>query len=118
MSTPEFNRAERKRFQTTIKDLSGTAQNPDADTCVLYLKKQGGEARTYDNPRGPFPCSQVGGVGVFGADVWIPETITLGNWIAEFQWKTLGKENRGHFTFIIVDSQQPYKDNPYGAVCN
>ena len=113
MSTPEFNRGERRRFQTTIKDLSGNEQNPDTGTCILYLRKQGGEATTYDSPRGPFACSQVGGTGIYGADVWIPTTITLGNWIAEFQWEISGEENRGHFVFILIDKQQPYKDNPY-----
>ena len=116
MSTPEFNRGERKRFQTTIQDLSGNPQNPDAGTCVVTLKKQGGEVTTDDSPRGPFACSQVGSTGVFGADVWIPSTITLGNWIVEFQWEISGLEDRGHFVIIIVDKQQPYKDNPYGGI--
>ena len=36
-----IERGTRKRFQTTITDLGGTPQDPDAGTCFVRLEKVG-----------------------------------------------------------------------------
>jgi len=106
-------RGTRKRFQTTVTDLGGTAQNPDAGTCFVRLEKVG----SYDHgsPTIWYPCSQVGGTGVFGADVWLENYLTLGDWLARFKWEIAGVEDDDSFPFTLIRRDKPY-DNRRGPV--
>jgi len=106
-------RGTRKRFRTTITDLGGTPQDPDSGTCYVRLEKVG----SYDagSPTEWYLCSKVGGDGVFGADVWLHNYLTLGDWIARFKWEIEGVLDDDSFPFTLIRRDKPY-DNRRGPV--
>lgn len=106
-------RGTRKRFQTTITDLGGTPQNPDDDTCFVRLEKVG----SYDagSPTIWYPCTKVGGTGVFGDDIWLFNYLTLGDWLARFRWVMDGVADVDSFPFTLIRRDKPY-DNRRGPV--
>lgn len=106
MTKQEIIRGSRKRFQTTITDLDGNPQDPDAGTCYVRLEKVGGY--DYDSPTQWYQCSNVGGTGVYGADVWLPESLTLGDWVARFTWKINGVDDYDSFEFTLVRKDKPW----------
>ena len=93
-------RGSRKRFQTTITDLEGNPQNPDADTCFVRLEKTG--EYNYDSPSQWYLCTTVGGIGVMGADIWLPNSWTLGDWLARFRWEIAGVIDYDSFEFTLT----------------
>lgn len=102
-----FIRGSRKQFQTTITDLDGNPQKPDDDTCFVRLEKVG--EYNYDSPSQWYPCTNVGGLGVFGADVWLPNSWTLGDWIARFKWEIAGVEDMDSFEFVLIRKDKPWQ---------
>ena len=106
-------RGTRKRFRTTVTDLGGTPQDPDAGTCEVRLEKEG----SYDDgsPTIWYPCSKVGGTGVFGADVWLTNSMTLGDYVARFRWEIAGVGDVDSFPFTLIRRDKPY-DNRRGPV--
>lgn len=109
----EVIRGSRKRFQTTITDLSGSAQDPDAGTCYVRLEKTGGY--NYGSPTRWYSCESKNGTGVYGADIWLPNDMTLGDWLARFKWELLGVEDYDSFPFTIIRRDKPY-DSRRGPV--
>lgn len=109
-----IERGTRKRFQTTITDLGGTAQDPDVGTCFVRLEKVG----SYDDgsPTTWHLCSKVGAAdGVFGADIWLENYMTLGDYVARFRWEIAGIEDVDSFPFTIIRRDKPY-DSRRGPV--
>lgn len=100
-------RGSRKRFRTTITDLAGNPQNPDAGTCFVRLEKVG--EYNYDSPTQWYLCGNVGGTGVFGADIWLPNSLTLGDWIARFRWELSGVPDYDSFEFVLTRKDKPYQ---------
>jgi len=92
-----------KRFEVYITDLEGNAQDPD--TCVVKLIKQGEYG--YDSPKGPYACSERI-TGYWYADVPLSDSMTLGNWVANFEWENEGIWDAAYFDFIVVDMVRPY----------
>ncbi len=100
-----FIRGSRKRFETTITDLSGNAQNPDANTCFVRLEKGG----IYNPDSTPWhACSAVGATGEFGADIWLQNSLTLGDWVARFKWEISGVVDMDSFEFVLIRKDQPW----------
>lgn len=101
----EFIRGSRKRFQTTITALSGAPEDPDTDTCFVRLEKGG----TYNPDSTPWHlCSPVGTTGEFGADIWLQNSLTLGDWVARFKWEIDGDEDMDSFEFVLKRKDQPW----------
>jgi len=100
----KITRGTLKRFEVYITDLEGNAQDPD--TCEVTLIKQGEYG--YDSPKGPYACSKTGNTGYWGADVYLSESMTLGNWVAHFDWLADSVEDSAYFDFIVVDKIRPY----------
>lgn len=92
-----------KRFEVYITDLEGNPQDPD--TCVVKLIKQGEYG--YDSPKGPYTCSERT-TGYWYADVALSASMTLGNWVANFEWEKDRVEDAAYFDFIVVDMVRPY----------
>ena len=103
----KVTRGTRKRFEVYITDLEGNPQDPD--TCVVRLIKQG--EYSYDSPKGPYACSG-GAVGYWYADVALSASMTLGNWVANFEWEKDNVEDAAYFDFIVVDMVRPYISRP------
>ena len=108
----KVTRGTRKRFEIYITDLAGNAQNPDR--CVVYLIKQGQYG--YDSPKGPYTCKLTGDTGYWGADVFLSESMTLGNWIAHFVWDAGGVRDTDFFAFIVQDKVRPWVNRRAGAI--
>ena len=108
-----IERGTRKRFQVTITDLGGTHQEPDSGTCFVRLEKVG----SYDDgsPTIWYLCSKVGGTGVFGADIWLANSMTLGDYVARFKWEIAGVLDVDSFPFTIIRRDKPY-DSDRGPV--
>lgn len=108
-----FIRGSRKRFQTTITDLSSNPQDPDLGTCFVRLEKVG----SYDagSPTRWYLCASVGATGQFGADIWLQNYLTLGDWIARFKWEIAGELDDDSFEFTLIRKDKPY-DNRRGPV--
>jgi len=102
----EVIRGSRKRFETTITDLWGNPENPDAGTAVVRLEKVGGYR--FDSPSRWYPCVSVGGIGEFGADIWLQNSLTLGDWIARFRWEIAGALDYDSFEFVLIRKDQPW----------
>jgi hypothetical protein len=100
-------RGSRKLFRTTITDTSGNPQNPDPGTCFVRLEKVG-EYR-YDSPSQWYPCVNVGGIGVFGSDIWLPNSWTLGDWLARFRWEISGVVDYDSFEFVLKRKDKPWQ---------
>jgi len=96
-----------KRFEVYITDLEGNPQDPD--TCEVALIKQG--EYSYDSPKGPYACSERA-TGYWYADVPLSDSMTLGNWVAHFDWEKSGVEDAAFFDFIVVDMVRPYINQP------
>jgi hypothetical protein len=96
-----------KRFEVYITDLEGNAQNPD--TCRVRLIKQGEYG--YDSPKGPYTCSERT-TGYWYADVPLSGSMTLGSWVADFDWEKSGVKDAAYFNFIVVDMVRPYMNQP------
>ena len=111
MVKEKVNRGTRRTFRVSITDNDGNLQNPDADTCKVSFHKTG--EYFYDSPRGPFECTQISNPGVYGYDWLIPETITLGDWVARFQWKVSDVIDYAEFEFIIEDKRRPWLNKRY-----
>ncbi len=98
-----------KRFEIYITDLEGNAQDPDA--CEVTHIKQGEYG--YDSPRGPYACSKRN-TGYWYADVPLLSSMTLGNWVANFEWAKKDPvtkkdvKDAAYFNFIVVDMVRPY----------
>lgn len=115
----EVIRGSSKRFQTTITDLSGNPQDPDDDTCYVRLEKVG--SYDYGSPTEWYPCKSVppGTDGIFGADIWLPIYMTLGDYLARFKWEMTLLETTtvdyDSFPFTIIRRDKPY-DSRRGPV--
>jgi len=112
-----IERGTRKRFQMTITDLGGTPQDPNTGTCFVRLEKVG--SYDYGSPTEWYLCSKVGGDGVFGADVWLNNYMTLGDWNTRFKWE-MGVPPDDYldddsFPFTVIRRDKPY-DNRRGPV--
>ncbi len=113
----EVIRGSSKRFQTTITDLSGNEQDPDPGTCYVRLEKVG----SYDHgsPTEWYLCESKNGRGVFGADIWLPTYMTLGDWLARFKWEMTIEGTKivdyDSFPFTIIRKDKPY-DSRRGPV--
>ena len=94
-----------KRFEVYITDTVRTPSPQYPDTCEVKLIKQG--EYSYDSPKGPYACSR-GDLGYMYADVALSASMTLGNWVANFEWKKDGVEDAAYFDFIVVDMVRPY----------
>ncbi|GAH74936.1 unnamed protein product, partial [marine sediment metagenome] len=96
-----------KRFEVYITDLEGNPGDPDK--CAVKLIKQG--EYSYDSPKGPYTCSEIitdPPSGYWYADVALSSSMTLGNWIANFEWENEGVWDAAYFDFIVVDMVRPY----------
>ncbi len=107
-----IERGSSKQFKTTITDLSGNPQDPDPGTCYVRLEKTG--SYNYGSPTDWYLCSSVapGTAGVFGADIWLPTYMTLGDWLARFKWEmTDGTTITDYdsFPFTIIRRDKPYE---------
>ena len=120
-----IERGTRKRFQTTVTDLSGSPQDPDETSpgsgiyvCFVRLEKVG--SYDYGSPTDWYRCKSVapGTTGVFGADIWLPTYMTLGDYVARFKWEmTNGTTIKDYdsFPFTIIRRDKPY-DSRRGPV--
>ena len=104
----EAYRGTRRLFQILVTDLNGNPQDPDS--MVVIFRKVG--EYSYDSPQGPFTCLKTGGTGYWGYWWNIPESITLGDWVADFQWLATPPGD-GQMFFILKDYQRPYIHKPY-----
>jgi len=102
-------RGTRRLFEVYITDLDGNAQDPDS--CTVTFEKTGGYS--YDSPRGPFICSKVGTTGYWGYYWDVPQSITLGDWIAKFEWCVSSIPGDAEMNFIIKDYKRPFMHEPY-----
>ena len=100
----KVERGVKRRFEVYITDLSGNAQDPD--TCTVQFFKQG--MYGYDSPSPKYTCANTGGVGYWGADVLISRSMTLGTWLAEFDWDKNGDKNGANFEFIVKEARRPF----------
>ena len=101
-----IERGTRKRFQMTITDLGGTPQDPNTGTCFVRLEKVG--SYDYGSPTEWYLCSKVGGDGVFGADIWLENYMTLGDWVTRFRWEIAGVSDVDSFPFTVIRRDKPY----------
>lgn len=101
--TQKVTRGTLKRFEVYITDLEGNPQDPDS--CVVALIKQGEYG--YDSPKGPYACSERI-TGYWYADIPLSDSMTLGNWVAHFDWEKNGVEDSDYFDFIVIDKIRPY----------
>ena len=101
-------RGTRKLFSTEITDTSGNPQNPDAGTCFVRLEKVG-EYR-YDSPSQWYACVNVGGIGVMGADIWLVNSWTLGDWLARFRWEIGGVSDDDSFEWVLKRNDRPWRN--------
>lgn len=117
-----FIRGSRKRFQTTITALNGSPEDPDETApgsgiyvCFVRLEKTG--EYNYDSPTAWHRCVSVapGTAGVFGADIWLSNSMTLGDWLARFKWEILGDPDSDAFEFTLIRKDKPY-DSKRGPV--
>ena len=108
-----IERGTRKRFRTTITNLSGEPEDPDIDTCYVRLEKMG--SYNAGSPTEWYLCSSVGTTGQFGADIWLENYLTLGDWLARFKWEIGGVEDDDSFPFTLIRRDKPY-DNRRGPV--
>ena len=93
-----------KRFEVKITDLEGNLQTPE--TCRVKLIKQG--EYSYDSPKGPYTCDEYV-LGYMYADIALSGSMTLGNWVANFEWKNDDDIwDAAYFDFIVVDMVRPY----------
>lgn len=106
MAKEGVTRGTRKRFETYITDLDGNGQDPDSGSCKVAFTKSG--EYTYDSPQGPFACKSTGAVGWWGYDWYMPDSITLGDWIARFTWTVNEVPDAEDFLFTIVDLDRPW----------
>lgn len=100
----KVERGYKRRFEVYITDLDGNAQDPDS--CTVQFFKQG--MYTYDSPSPKYTCANTGAVGYWGADVFITRSMTLGTWLAEFDWKSNQDLNGAPFEFIVKESRRPF----------
>ena len=100
----EIERGNKRRFEIYITDLDGNPQDPDS--CTVQFFKQG--MYGYDSPSAKYPCVKTGTTGYWGADVLISRSMTLGDWLAEFDWILNGESNGANFRFIIKEARRPY----------
>jgi hypothetical protein len=108
LAKEEVSRGTRKRFYTTITDLAGTPVDPTQ--CQLRLEKVG--VYTYDSPTQWYECSKVGTTGQYGADIWLTESMTLGDWIARFRWRVGSVWDGEGFEFTVIRKDKPYDNTP------
>ena len=101
-------RGSRRLFEIYITDLDGNAQDPDS--CQVTFQKVG--EYSYDSPRGPFTCAKTGGTGYWGYHWSIPGSITLGDWVARFEWSVSGDLGDTEMFFTLKDSIRPYLNPP------
>lgn len=111
MVKEKVERGTRKRFQTTITNLAGTATDPAS--CQVRFEKVG--YRSYKDHSQWYACSKVGTTGVWGADISIPDSMTLGDWVARFYWIIAGVGDNDSFEFTLIRRDRPY-DSVRGPV--
>jgi hypothetical protein len=100
----EVERGTRKRFQTTITNLAGTPTDPSE--CYVRLEKVG---YNYSQPPTQwYTCSKVGTTGVWGADISIPDSLTLGDYLARFYWLISGTPDNDSFEFVLIRKDKPW----------
>jgi len=104
LSKEEVTRGTRKTFTVYITDSLGNAQDPNS--CTLTLVKEGEYG--YDSPLGPYTCSKVGATGYWGADILLRDTMTLGDWVAVFDWVTSVEFDSEEWSFTVVDKRRPW----------
>jgi len=109
----KIDRGTKRRFEILITDLDGNPQDPDQ--CYVFFEKQG--MYGYDSPSPTYTCSKTGTTGYWGADIAISESMTLGDWVANFNWYTsLGGWNSSQYTFIIVDTRRPWVNRDHRTI--
>ena len=107
MTKEAIIRGSRKRFQTTITDLEGNPQDPYV--CYVRLEKVG--VYTYGSPTVWYECTIVGGdSGVVYADIWLNNSLTLGDWLARFKWSMVedGDLDYDAFYFTLIRKDKPW----------
>ena len=94
-----------RRFEVYITSLDGeTPQDPDS--CTVQFFKVG--TYGYDSPSPKYTCSKVGTTGYWGADVALSNSMTLGDWLAEYEWVVGGVTNGAGFEFTVKEARRPY----------
>lgn len=101
-------RGTRRLFEVIITDLDGNPQDPDS--CQVIFQKIG--EYSYDSPRGPFTCAKTGSTGYWGYHWSIPDSITLGDWVARFEWSVLDAPGDTEMFFTLRDYIRPYLNQP------
>lgn len=110
MSKEEVQRGSRKRFECYITDLATPPNPQNPDSCQVRLEKCGDYAP--ESPTIWYTCSQTGTDGYWGADVFIPRSWTLGDWIARFRWYISGVEDGEVFEFVLIRKDKPLDSTP------
>lgn len=101
----KIDRGTKRRFETYITALDGTTPQ-DPDECYVTLYKQG--MYTYDSPSQRYTCRKTGDVGTWGTDIRLSSSMTLGDWVATFEWVLAGDWNSSNFLFTIKDIKRPW----------
>lgn len=113
MAKEEVYRGTKRRFEIFITDLDGNAQDPDE--CYVFFEKQGSYG--YDSPSPKYACKKTGTTGFWGADIAISESMTLGDWIANFNWYTpLEDWNSSQFAFVVADKRRPWINRDHRTI--
>lgn len=108
----EIKRGTKRWFEVYITDLSGNPQDPDS--CYVFFEKQGGYG--YDSPSPKYTCSKTT-TGYWGANILISESMTLGDWVANFNWYTpLEGWNSSQFLFTVIEARRPYINRDHRTI--
>ena len=109
----QIKRGTKRRFEIYITDLAGNAQDPDS--CYVFFEKEGSYG--YDSPSPRYTCSKTGAVGYWGADIPINNSMTLGDWIANFNWYTAAEGwNSQQINFVIIETRRPYINQDHNTI--
>lgn len=107
MVKEEVERGTRKLFKTTLTDTSGNAQDPD--TCQLRFEKVGS---VYPNEAsGWYSCSKISTTGVWGANVTLSDSMTLGDWLCRFYWVKDNISDHDSFEFVVIRKDEPWNSS-------
>ena len=69
----------------------------------------------YNNePVREYVCSKIGTTGQWGADPWLDESWTLGDWVARFRWIKSGVQDSEEFEWTLIRKDKPF-DSTYGV---
>ena len=101
----KVDRGTKRRFEVDITALDGTTPQ-DPDECYVTFYKEG--MYGYDSPSRRYACHKTGGVGTWGDDIQLSPSMTLGDWVATFEWLLLGEWNSSNFLFTVQDKRRPW----------